>query len=477
MKKKTLLLVCLYGFFTFGSKAQTEVPDSVLNLQYFIQAALDHNKQLKNQRLNVEKSDIIRKQIRHTYIPTIEASGTYAYSSGEVNLDTDPIPFSIPSMTIPLSLPSPIGTMPVTTPDINSAIPGINESLDYNGSLWMGGLTAKWTLFTGLKVPYLSKAMKHKIAAEEAMLAQSEAEIIAEVSSYYDKIALLTQANTILSESEKRLVREEEVAKRALQEGLITQHDFQKIAIAKLELASKQIEYAGSKSLLHLKLQQLTGLSLSIVEALDVNLDPFNPKVGNGSYLNRAELIALDEAIIASEYKLKSETSGYLPKVQAFATHSYAGVKNGALGPLGFNEISAYPINAVGVGFKWELFDGLHTHEQRQKAKIELLQTQNKKEEAAELLMLNYNNSLNQLQVNNAKLNLQKLQQESAKKSLEISYKEYQNGLIKISEFLEAQADYEKMVLNYYQTIYDQRQSTIQLLNATGELNSTSLQN
>ena len=33
----------------------------------------------------------------------------------------------------------------------------------------MGGLTAKWTLFTGLKAPYLIKAMNHKIEAQEQM--------------------------------------------------------------------------------------------------------------------------------------------------------------------------------------------------------------------------------------------------------------------------------------------------------------------
>ncbi|MCT4646258.1 MAG: hypothetical protein N4A74_14825, partial [Carboxylicivirga sp.] len=56
------------------------------------------------------------------------------------------------------------------------------------------------------------------------------------------------------------------------------------------------------------------------------------------------------------------------------------------------------------------------------------------------------------------------------KRSLLISYKEYQNGIIKVSEFLEAQTDYEKAVFDYYQTVYNQRQSAVRLLNATGEL-------
>ncbi len=442
------------------------------DLLFLAEAALEHNKTLQNQQLELKKMGLTQKQIYHTYIPTLEASGSYAYSKGQFNIDTDPIPFTLPGMTLPLP-----GMGPVELPPMNLAIPGIDQGMDFNGSLWMGGLTAKWTLFTGLKAPYLGKAMKHKIQATEYLLNQSEADIIEELAGYYDKIALLTQAEKLLQESEKRLNREAEVAQRALSEGLITQHDYQKIEIARLDLASRQIELRGNRQLLQLKLQQLTGLSVDEVANIKVDLLPLKTLAAQGSYMDRPELKALDEAIMASEYKLKSESSGYLPKVQAFATHQYAGFKNGELGPMSFNEIGAYPLNAVGVGFKWELFDGFHTHDERKKAKIQIQQTQNKRADAAEMLMLNYNNALNSYQVTTAQEALRAKQQEVSKRSLQISYKEYQNGLIKVSEFLEAQTDYEKSVLDYYQTVYDQRQSGIKLLNATGELKLETIRN
>lgn len=436
------------------------------------EAALEHNKSLQNQQLELKKMGLTQKQIYHTYIPTLEASGSYAYSKGQLNIDTDPIPFTLPGMTLPIP-----GMGPVELPPMNLAIPGIDQGLDFNGNLWMGGLTAKWTLFTGLKAPYLGKAIKHKIQATEHLLNQSEADIIEELAVYYDKVALLAQAEKLLKESEKRLNREAEVAQRALSEGLITQHDYQKIEIARLDLTSRQIELRGNRQLLQLKLQQLTGLSVDEVANIKVDLMPMKTMATQGSYMDRPELKALDEAIMASEYKLKSESSGYLPKVQAFATHQYAGFTNGELGPVGFNEISAYPVNAVGVGFKWELFDGFHTLDERKKAKIQIQQTQNKRADAAEMLMLNYSNAINNYQVTTAQEALRAKQQEVSKRSLQISYKEYQNGLIKVSEFLEAQTDYEKSVLDYYQTVYEQRQSAVKLLNATGELNLETIRN
>ncbi len=471
MKKGILLSILWLSSFVIYSRAQELALDSSRQLSYFIEAAIAHNKLLKSQRLELEKQGLIKKQIYHTYLPKLEASGTYAYSKGKLNIDTDPVPFTFPGLTLPIT-----GMPPMTIPPMDMAIPGLDHSMDYSGNLWMGGLTAKWTIFTGLKVPYLGKAMQHKIRAEEYMLDQSEADIIEEVSFYYDNIALLAQSSKLLQESEKRLDRESKVAKHALQEGLITQHDFQKIEIAILELASKQIEYDGKRSLLHLKLKQMTDLSLEEIALVKIDLHPIKSFNHVGTYLNRPELKALDEAIIANEYKAKSELSGYLPKAQVFATHQYAGFTNGEVGPVGFNKINAYPINAVGVGLKWELFDGLHTHSERKKAKIEILQTQNKRDEAAELLMLNYNNCYSNFQVNTAKEALKIKQQESSLKSLQISYKEYQNGLINISELLEALTDYEKIVLDYYQTVFDQRQSAVKLMNATGDLNALSIQ-
>ena len=438
-----------------------------LNLHNVILAALDYNKSLQNSVLEIEKNKEIKKGIHHTYIPTLEAGGSYAYTAGQLNLSTQSFPVDVPGFSLPPVIP---GFPPIEVPPLGLDVPPIDQNIDFNGNLWMGGLTAKWTLFTGLKAPYLSKAMKHKIKAQEQTYIQEEAELIAEVSHYYDKIALLEKTKLVLESQRIRLDKETQVAKKALELGLITRHEYQKIEIAQLALESKQLEYEGGKELLMLKLQQLTGISVASLSQIKVELYPRLKEYTEKTYLDRPELLALDEATLAIEYKYKSEISGYLPKIQAFATHQYAGLTNGSIGNLGFNEISAYPINAIGIGMKWELFDGLHTHNERQKVKIELEQTKNKKEEVKQLLALNYNNTVSQFKNLSAQTKLKEKQRQSAEKSLEISYKEYQNGLIQLSDFLEAQAHFTTMTLDYYQTVCDQRDSALELLKATGSL-------
>ena len=334
----------------------------------------------------------------------------------------------------------------------------------------MGELSAKWTLFTGLKAPYLSKAMTHKIAAQRQIRKQEEADLISEVAMYYDKLALLAETKVLLDQQINRLKQETKVAKKALEQGLITHHEYQKIELAQLEINAKQLEYDGSKELLILKLYQLTGVEKEVLLKMKVQLVPRETGQASQTFLDRPELVALEEATEATKYKYKSEFSGYLPQIQAFASHQYLGMTNGNMGNLGINELSAYPVNMVGVGVKWELFDGLHTHTERQKAKIEMEQTQIKKEEVQELLELNYANWVTQYQNLNAQATLKKRQMEVAKNSLEISFKEYENGLIKLSDFLETQTVYTTVSVAYYQTVCNQRNSALELLKATGNL-------
>jgi outer membrane protein TolC len=465
MNKHIMIILAFCMIIPPNLKAQTTT-DSV-NLQSLALAALNHNISLKNSALEIEKSEQIKKGIHHIYIPTLEAKGSYAYSSGQFNINTESLPVTIPGITLPALIP---GLPAIEIPATSTAIPPIDQTIDFDGNIWMGGLTAKWTLFTGLKAPYLSKAMTHKIEAQRQIRKQDEADLISEVAMYYDKLALLAQTKILLDQQRFRLEKETIVATKALDQGLITHHEFQKIELAQLEIASKQLEYDGSKSLLILKLHQLTGIEKEVLITLSVNLTPRVTIEENHTYLERPELIALEEATEATKYKYKSEFSGYLPQIQAFASHQYLGMTNGNTGDLHINELSAYPVNMVGVGVKWELFDGLHTHNERQKIQIEMEQTQNRKEEVQELLALNYTNWLSQYHNLNAQTQLKKRQMEVSKKSMEISYKEYENGLIKLSEFLETQADFTTVTLAYYQTVCNQRNSALELMKATGDL-------
>ncbi|CDF79458.1 outer membrane efflux protein [Formosa agariphila KMM 3901] len=465
MKKQALVVWSLLVLPLFGL-AQTE-SDS-LSLQALVYKAMHKNTGLKNAQLEIEKSEKTKSQINNTFLPTLEADGKFAYTAGKFNIDTQSASLEFPGISLPTSIPA----LPVfTIPGFPVTIPAIDQTLDFDGNLWIAGITAKWTIFTGFKASNLSKAMTHKIEAQKHMFTQEEADLISEIAALYDKIALLAQTQNVLDIQSKRLEKENETATKALGLGLITKHEYQKIEIAQLNIASKILEFEGAKELLYLKLHQLTGVEIAELETIEVDIEiRLESETSNKSFLDRPELLALDESVLASEFKYKSEISGYLPKVQAFASHQYLGLTNGQAAGFGFNEISGYPLNMVGVGMKWEIFDGFHTRDERQKIKIEMQQTQNRKEEVTELLELNYRNCVSQYANLTAQTELKAKQMESSKESLEISYKEYKNGLVDVSDYLEAQSEYTTTTLEYYKTVCDQRNSALELLKATGSL-------
>ncbi|MFB9053833.1 TolC family protein [Formosa undariae] len=467
MKNKIHALL-LWSMFGVPILASSQTVSDSLSLQSLVYKAMTKNVGLKNAQLEIEKSEKTRAQIKNTFLPTLEADGKYAYTAGKFNIDTQAADLEFPG----ISLPTTNAAIPVfTIPAFPVTVPAIDQTLDFDGNLWIAGLTVKWTIFTGFKATNLSKAMSHKIEAQKYMFTQEEADLISEIAALYDKTALLAQTQKVLNIQSKRLEKESETATKALGLGLITKHEFQKIEIAQLTIDSKILEFEGAKELLYLKLHQLTGVDVSELKTIEVDIEMrLESEVAGKTFLDRPELLALDESVLASEYKYKSEINGYLPKVQAFASHQYIGLTNGETAGLGFNEISGYPLNMVGVGMKWEIFDGFHTRDERQKIKMEVEQTKNRKEEVAELLELNYRNCVSQYSNLSAQTKLKEKQLQMSKESLEISYKEYKNGIVDVSDYLESQSDYTTTTLEYYTAVCDQRNSALELLKATGSL-------
>ena len=90
----------------------------------------------------------------------------------------------------------------------------------------------------------------------------------------------------------------------------------------------------------------------------------------------------------------------FLPKVAAFATLSYFNLFNSQIKTpyetpvseqpinLDLNYFEGFPAYLVGVGFEWEIFNGLKGSNEIQKTSIEKNMAENKKNDAEEKLKL-----------------------------------------------------------------------------------------
>jgi hypothetical protein len=123
--------------------------------------------------------------------------------------------------------------------------------------------------------------------------------------------------------------------------------------------------------LLITQLQVLTGLEREKIAQINPELFPIQYEVLNKNIENRAEIQALEHGIKASEFKMEAENQWWQPKVQAVSSLSYFGLYGNLITsseniapfiPKKLNwaskGINVLPMFQIGIGFKWEIFDG-----------------------------------------------------------------------------------------------------------------------
>lgn len=460
---KKLILLC-FLLITASVHSQENLSSTELEL---IQLSLQKSYSLKNANNDLTIDSIETKAIKQNFIPTLTMNGGYAYGSAAINAD-------IPTFQLPIS---------------GTEIFNGESQFDAKGHFFNANLTAKALLFSGLQVNYGSKAGKEKIKAKNFLLEREKAEIIKDVIDTFDKIELLERSKIVIEESEKRLSTEKERVKTAIENGLATPFEREKIAAAELKLASKKMELEGNLRLLHLKLSVLTGQDIGQIEQYHFELKPWLFKQNNESYSNRPELEALRATIEAYDYKLKMNKNHFLPKVAAFATLSYFNLFNSQIKTpyetpvseqpinLDLNYFEGFPAYLVGVGFEWEIFNGLKGSNEIQKTSIEKNMAENKKNDAEEKLKLFEEKVKIEFDVKNQQILIKEKEKKVASNALKLAIASYREGLINISERLEAETDYQEAILEYYKIVAMQRQTALEVLTSTGSLNVNNLNN
>src|SRR5690606_29179502 len=117
----------------------------------------------------------------------------------------------------------------------------------------------------------------------------------------------------VLEESEKRLNENRRTADKALEYGLSTKYEHQKIEVAQALLNSKKLEYQGKKELLIEQLYLLTNIEKDRIRMIHHNLTPLEATLMNGKIEDRAEIKALDAGMLATQYKIKAEKTWMIP--------------------------------------------------------------------------------------------------------------------------------------------------------------------
>ena len=102
---------------------------------------------------------------------------------------------------------------------------------------------------------------------------------------------------------------------------------------------------------------------------------------------------------------------------------------------------------------------------------------ENKKSDAEEKLKLFEQKVKIEFDVKSEQVLLKEKEKDVASNSLKLAIASYREGLINITERLQAETEYQQAVLDYYKMIALQRQAALELLIASGSLQVNNLNN
>ena len=499
MKTRVLLLILVFTLSTFVCSVKAQQLQVSPELKELITLSVNKDRKVAEKDLDKKFAETQQKAVRSAYIPKVELGGKYAFAYSSVNSNIgdisgfeslDKLQEFMKTPTFPAMFPNLAGLAGEITKleqlmaQQGMSVPSISKNLegDFYGNYVGVDATATMLLYSGGQVPNISKALNEKIKAQEALSDKCKSDVISEVITYYDQMALLNQSKHVLDESVIRLAAEKKYATLALKNGLATSFDTLKIAVADANLQAKLSEYDNKKTLLQQKLAQLTGKPAASFETSNPGLDLLFYSDTSSDISNRAELRALTAGAEAQKFMLKSEKSHYLPKVQALASIRYdnifkanANLKSPIPMDMKVNNIGLGPTYMVGAGFKWELFDRSGGTARVSQAKLEVMKAENAREDAKELLQLNqtkvkttYNSSISQVAFKDK-------QRQAARMALDLARKSYNEGLINITERLATETEMQNAELEYLQAVFAQRQSAIECYKATGDLNLSNI--
>ena len=438
-----------------SSLSMAQQLDSVL--KELISKGLGKSHSVNINDYNAEQAKVDQTLAKAVLLPKVTFNGSFTRLNDDITFDDDTQNLLIATQKllikeavgIPFNNIFP-GNIPLTE------VPNLQDK-----NILKSSVDLDWVVFSGFEVTNAINASKHKEASLNYVGIAEKDKIALKIIETYDKLALVYASERVLTTSEKYLNEQEYYVKKAIENGLATPISRKKIELAQQQLASKELEFNHNKTLLIEVLHQLTGESRENLTLINPQLQYFSTASLSGTE-KRNEIKALEEAEKATLYKSKMEKSNFIPKLALKGHYEFIEDDLSLLDPKWF----------VGVGIKWNVFDGFQSQLKSKKSIIESQKYREQIEEAEEMIALSIIEA--QLTFESSLQNTKIVQKEIdlASATYNMVDKQYKNNLASINDVLDALTDLEKANFKLQESFYNQRRSLANLLHAKGLLTS-----
>lgn len=198
--------------FLFLCVAAAPAAAQTLSLEECRAAAVEHNRTLRNSRLDLDAASQTHREAFTNYFPQISASGgLFQAQHGLVQAD-----FAVPQM----------GTLPVSM---------VKRGI-------VGSVTAVQPLFAGLKIVTGNKLARLGEEVGRLQLQQTEAEVRERTDACFWQVVSLRDNLSTLDAVERQLAEIRRQVELSVKAGLVTNNDLLRVELRQQEIASNRLK-------------------------------------------------------------------------------------------------------------------------------------------------------------------------------------------------------------------------------------------
>lgn len=397
-----------------------------LSLKQAQELALKNNITIKNSKLEIEAAKQVKKNAFTNYFPKVSVTAFAMKAKDPI------IKYNMPGGNLPVYDGNP-ANLPLATQV--AYFPGANiQMLD---KTTMGLVNVTQPLFVGGKIVNGNKLAKIGIVVKEGQQKLTQNEIALKTEQQYWQILSLQEKQKTIEKYEALLLDINKQVSDAYKSGLIIKNDLLKVSIKQSELQANKNKLLSGKKLAIMQFCQTIGMSYDSLLILQEDLQKIESPQSffvqtESAMQNRIEYQLLEQSVKAQELQTKMKTGDCLPQVAVGATGYYNnnlikdvdGTKNGLL----------YATISIPITDWW----GGSYAIKEQKIKKEI--AENTLNETKGLLKLQMEKGWMDVNVNYRQILLMEETIKQADENLKVSQDGYKNGVVTLSDLLEAQA-------------------------------------
>lgn len=416
--------------------AAVSVRAQTLTLDECRMAAVEHNRTLRDSRLELEAARQTRREAFTNYFPQLSATGgVFQAQHGLVQADFGLTVPGMGAMSVPLSL----------------AKRGL-----------FGGITALQPVFAGLKIVNGNLLARLGEEVGQLQLQKTEAEIREQTDAWFWQIVSLRDNLSTIEAVERQLdeiYRQVELSVRA---GLVTRNDLLRVELRQQEAASNRLKVENGLKVSKMLLAQHVGVDW---HGFDIADTPFGQTEAPDAFYvpvdealdRRSEYLLALKNVEAQRYQKRMERGKRLPTVGVGAGYLYYNIadKNVDDGVV-FAQVSI-PIS--------DWWGGAHA---LKKARIREQQAENDRQQAREMLAVEIERTWSEVQEAYAQILLMQRSVASATENLRQHRRFYEAGTAPLTDLLDAETIFTQSRDNLTSACASYRTSLARYMRVTG---------